>query len=488
MKNFIKKRDYINNKIVNLVLSAQTIFGTFSVGSVFLRDYPNNLDNKFYIQYALLFIAYFITYFRNKFSMQFKLYYVVLGLTLIMINAMMYLGFLASSKIYIVLCPVVTLILLDLRKAIIWFAILTSLYLFFAYQFITGGIIYNIDVIKFINSPKAWITDGIILFITLSCLFYIIHNYKKFADTNIDHIVKQNKKLENAKKGIIRHRDLLQQKVEQKTKSLDSANNELKSTIDELFNQNDLINKQNSELQAILSTLNEAKIQISKLGKIQLIDVLQPILTHEGITAVNYLVNSYFDLHNLLKLEQFKDNKALNNIQDNIEKAVSSGVKIAFNITETAIPYELNLRNIIEKSINNCCKYVDSEIKINTQFIDKHIKTKSQHNYNFLYLLYNNLLLCLFNILQEGGQLTVIDNSSSDKFCTEFIAIAYKTKINEKELGLGRIIKDKKSIFNNLKLGVEVSQKLINEIGGDLIINKKDNEIEIKTCLPLNRH
>jgi signal transduction histidine kinase len=240
---------------------------------------------------------------------------------------------------------------------------------------------------------------------TLKGFFYVVITSIFFFFFIKKHLTK----LRNTELELEKHKNNLQQLVEDKTRKLDHAIAELSSSNTALNEKNEIINQQNIQLKKALTELKNTQSHLIQVEKMASLGVLTAGISHEINNPLNYILGGLTGLENHLSEVISSDQKVklyLNSIRTGVNRATSivSGLNQLSRNKET---YEEDCD--IHEIINNCITILDSQLKnkieIKKQFSSQPLWISG--NVGKLHQVFINILINSIQAIEIKGIITI---------------------------------------------------------------------------------
>lgn len=171
--------------------------------------------------------------------------------------------------------------------------------------------------------------------------------------------------IQNAKlhKDLKDHKDNLEKLVQEKTKDLNAAIEELQAANEELYEKNKIINTQNVELKATLEHLKETQSQLLQSEKMASLGTLTAGVAHEINNPLNFIMGAYVGLQKHFKKEPCSDDKEIAILLESI----ITGIERISNIVNSLNKFSGNSVNLKENCnihyiIDNCLTVLNNQI------------------------------------------------------------------------------------------------------------------------------
>lgn len=397
--------------VVNLILKVGLIVLFIADIALIARDFPNVFSLQNILQNFFLFILFILVIFKHKISFSFKVGFIVWAAYLIIILGLVYRGFIASSKFYIILIPVISSLIVSYKKSIALLALFIITYLVIGFLISNNTILnkYSVLDIRYIS----WISEAVIIFLGGFTILYIGNNYNKKLNLNHIEILNKNKELE-------KHRNNLEVLINIRTEDLKTTYERLKSTNKELSEKNEIIHEQNTELKATLQHLKQAQSQLIQAEKMASLGTLTAGIAHEINNPLNYIMGAYYNLTNIHKENTYKENTdKIGLILDSLRTGVERSSNIIkglnqFSRSSRALDEKCNVHSIIDNCLNILYNKIKHRIKVNKQYYVSDIVVKG--NVGDLHQVFINIILNAIDaIISEGtiNILTKVENKNA---------------------------------------------------------------------------
>jgi C4-dicarboxylate-specific signal transduction histidine kinase len=273
------------------------------------------------------------------------------------------------------------------------------------------SIIDNIDLLTQIQTYKGW------FYVLITALLFFL-----FLKKHLNRLRLTERELE-------KHKNNLENLVEEKTKKLDVIIEKHRAANDELSIKNGIINSQNVELKEALCHLEETQSQLFQVEKMASLGVLTAGVAHEINNPLNYILGGLTGLENYLDTEK-KQNDKINLFL----KSIKTGVDRASAIVSGLEKFSRNKENYEEDCemngiIENCLAILNSQLK-------NRIKVLKNYSGNNLIVSGNSgeLHQVIINILANACQ--SIDNEGTISITTGKVDKEITIKIEDTGCGI----------------------------------------------------
>lgn len=193
----IRTQDYseLQNRIVNISIIIFSIFLTMAHIGTTIRALNYKLDIPYYIQSFDLLVLLLLTLFRKHLNFKIKAYVIILITFSVIFASLLSVGFLASSKLYIIVIPIYLYFVLSYRKAIFTFILYILLFILFGYLYVGGFLDYNFNLNDYLSKPVVWVIESINIIALSLGILIVIHYYSKSLMENYKEIQSKNEEL-----------------------------------------------------------------------------------------------------------------------------------------------------------------------------------------------------------------------------------------------------------------------------------------------------
>jgi len=297
-------------------------------------------------------------------------------------------------------------------------------------------------------------------------------------------------KLRNTELELEKHKNNLQRLVEEKTKELDTAIEDLSATNEELNEKNGIINKQNFELKETLQQLKETQSQLFQAEKMASLGVLTAGIAHEINNPLNYILGGTTGLEDYFEGEKIH-NERISLFIDSIKTGVDRA---------SSIVSELNQLNSCKETYREDCEIhtiIENCLVLVNNPLEKKIKYFKEFADGELFVLGNigQLHQALINILINANQ--SIENEGSIFISTEKKGGSVCIKIADTGCGIAKVNLSKitdpffttKEPGKGTGLGLSITYNIIQAHKGQISFQSEPNKGTTVTIeLPINNH
>lgn len=193
--NVNKSIDALKNKIVNQTYIGLSIMAFVAILFVGIRSFSYGFSANFYILSLLVLMMWSITIWRNRFGLKFKLYLIMFLVLCALISGLHQLGFLATSRIYILVIPIFISFLFDYKKSLILLICYMLVYITYAFLFTNNYLTYSYQLNSYVSSYLSWCIEGIAILYTSWGLLYVGTSFNKSLIEHSLKVEKQNNTL-----------------------------------------------------------------------------------------------------------------------------------------------------------------------------------------------------------------------------------------------------------------------------------------------------
>ena len=191
---------HIRDEIVDWVLLACSALGIVAQTFATLRMIYIGFSYVIMSQNLIIIALIGITIKRKSIGLSVKTAIVLFIIYAIFLSSFVKFGFLASSKVYLVIAPIFSAFILGYRKTIILILVSVAIYFVVGFLFIREILIYSFDVKEYIMSTNSWLMDGSIIILTAIAVMIIGNQYGKSLISKIRDLEIRNKEVSDSEK------------------------------------------------------------------------------------------------------------------------------------------------------------------------------------------------------------------------------------------------------------------------------------------------
>lgn len=214
------------------------------------------------------------------------------------------------------------------------------------------------------------------------------------------------------------HRDNLELLVKEKTKELDKLIEELQSTNDELQEKNSIINNQNEELLATLSSLRETQSKLIQSEKMASLGTLTAGIAHEINNPLNYIMGSYVVLKNYFKKEPCNNQEYIDDLLEKLKSGLDKSTNIVsglnqFSRDNKSLEEDCDLNSIIENCLIMLTHQIKHRIDVKRFYTNKEAIIKG--NVGQLHQAFTNILTNAVQSIEDKGTIILKSEAQNGK-------------------------------------------------------------------------
>ncbi|WP_132434389.1 GAF domain-containing sensor histidine kinase [Natronoflexus pectinivorans] len=285
-----------------------------------------------------------------------------------------------------------------------------------------------------------------------------------------------------------KYKNHLEDLVQEKTNSLDTAIEELMAANEDLFEKNEIINNQNEELKTALQNLKDAQSQLIQSEKMASLGTLTAGVAHEINNPLNFLTGASLGLENYLEKEAHKDDEELKLLVESIQTGVERISNIVRGLNQfSRYNPDFNEECQISTILENCLIMMNNQIKDKIT-VEKDFSTglKTMGNVGKIHQLFMNLLLNSVHAIDNEGKITIKTFPRGEKFAV--------IEIEDSGSGIDANIIHKitdpffttKAPGKGTGLGLSISYNIIKEHKGQLKFESEPGKgTKVQVLLPL---
>lgn len=307
--------------------------------------------------FLTILLAFSIYLFRKRIKILYKTWGIFIILFNLVITDLFVYGLYSFDKVFIVVIPFYSLMVLSLRKTIILYSLIMIAFFILAYLFITEKLVINANILARSVDPGVWIES----FLIISAVAAIVTVFSTKYNNNIATVLID---LEEKNETLSKHKSTLETTVQKRTKELENANLNLKKTNEDLSKKSQIIHNKNAELKTTMEHLKNTQSQLVQADKMASLGVLTAGVAHEINNPLNYILGGYTGLEKYFR-ENGNEKKEeiailLNSIKVGVDRAsdIVTGLN-QFSRSKDSYDEECDIHSIID----NCLVMLSSELK-----------------------------------------------------------------------------------------------------------------------------
>lgn len=469
------KLDELRASFIDTMLAVAVIIGVFATFFTILRDYPDYINSFTYARIGFLLLFSLIFFFRKKFSGNQKIPLLIFAVALQFYLSVQNLGFFSTMKLFIILGPVVMVFILPRTASIIMAGLFSVIYFYSSWNLMTGIKKYNNPPSILLTDIYHWSTELGSTVICVVTIIIMITRFRSELSSSISEITRKNEKLKTSRKEIDEFNSNLEKLIDEKTIDVKNAVDDLATQNRDLKSLNSGIQKYNQEISEATAKLNLIQERVVMSDKMASLGLLTAGVCHEIKNPLNHIHGSSLILEKFLKSEPSPPD------QIKLFDALNTGVKRIKTIIESLNQFDhtssqsgawvnpatviKNCRSILEHLFNPGIEY---EFETNSEMAEIQISS------DLLHQVVLNILQNAVESLPEKGNIHVALLTSDQKVIIE---------ISDNGKGIPDEIRSQvtdpffstKPTEMHTGLGLYHVQKLMNDIGGKLIIESEVN-------------
>ena len=225
-------------------------------------------------------------------------------------------------------------------------------------------------------------------------------------------------KIRLSEKEMKRHKNNLENLIQEKTEDLDTAISKLSMINEELKNKSTVINTQNYELKSTLKELKDTQDQLLHADKMASLGIMTAGIAHEINNPLNYITGGVTGLESYLSEEELNNEKIslfINSIKAGVQRVSSivSGLNQMSRNVES-LDEKCNINNIIE----NCLLIMHNQLKDRVEIVKNYSapQTTTHGNVSQLHQVFSNILLNASQSIKNKGTINIVTKLEENNF------------------------------------------------------------------------
>lgn len=477
MKKQYDEIDDVKERILNTTLLVGVILGVIT----FILSLNNYFESELRINYLLNLIVIFgffiVYYYRSRLSLATKSIVTIIGLFVLSFVDIFKLGPYSPTKILLVLIPFYASISFSSKRIIAFSVVAITIYFCLAYGFISGLIDSTIDLNARGIRLSSWLVNLSLIVIIAWVIITIVNQFNKTFYKLLHDLEEQNKELKA-------HRENLEGLVAERSKDLESANEELSAINEELQQSQNIIETQNLQLKSTLDYLTETQGKLVQSEKMASLGVLSAGVAHEINNPLNFIVGGLFGLEKFFNARSSEEQDEvciyLNSIKTGVDR-VSNIVSALgqFSRKNESLSEVCDIHTIIENCLVILSHQLDGKINVIKEYNSGSSTVKG--NVGKLHQVFTNILSNSIQAIESKGTITVKTSATANYLIAEIqdtgcgiskedLARVTDPFFSTKDPGMG------------VGLGLSIVYNIINEHNGEFSI---ESEVGVGTKVKL---
>lgn len=391
MEQLINTMTEAKIKIINRSLIASAIIGAASYLLSLYRFFLQGFHISFLINLVIIITVIILAFMRNRLSLTFKTYVLIALILMLALADCISYGLLATTRMYLVLIPLFSIISLSLRQTIVIFSGALLTYLAIGYLH-TKGIFTlpaDIELTVYFKGFYPWLIRSLHYMLSATIILLVTRTFISTYSALIDE---------------------LERVIKERTDDLEASNEELKATNEEIFGHREA-------LQKALSDLQSAQDQLVHSEKMASLGVLTAGVAHEINNPLNFINSGITGIESYIKENLPDHEQALAPLVEGVQVGVKRASDIVASLGRysregDAEPKPLNVHVLLD----NCLIMLQHELKHRITIV----KQYTGNSYIFtgkegkLHQAFLNLLINAVQAITDRGSITLSTKTTGD--------------------------------------------------------------------------
>jgi signal transduction histidine kinase len=464
MKAGINQIDDVKNQIIDTSLVVSSIIGALAYLISLYRFFLTGFNISFVVNLLIVVSVIALTLIRKWLNITVKTYLLIAIILLLSLFDAINYGLLSSTRIYLILIPLFSIISLSLSNTLIVFGFTIVCFLITGYLHNRGYLTIppEYEANKYVLEMYPWVIISVHLILIASIILLVTRRFI------------------SAYSGFIAN---LETVVRERTDELETTNEELQATNEELSDHREA-------LETALKELQNTQNQLVHSEKMASLGVLTAGVAHEINNPLNFINGGVMGIENYLH-ENLKEHES--ELAPLIE-GIQTGVKRASDIVASLShysrhDYSSNIECDIHAIIDNCLVMLQNQIKHKIEIQ----KDYTEKKYNFtgkegkLHQAFLNILINAVQAIEDKGFISVMTTVMKNNLV---IAISDTGCGIEPEI-LPRITEPfftTKETGKGIGLGLWITYNIIQDHQGTLLFESQQGTgTKVTITFPLNK-
>jgi len=274
-----------------------------------------------------------------------------------------------------------------------------------------------------------------------------------------------------------KHKDNLEILVQEKTKDLDAAIEELRGANESLYDQNEIINSQNTELIATLQHLKNTQTHLLQAEKMASLGTLTAGVAHEINNPLNFLMGAYYNLDIYCKNEDLRHKEEMSVFLEVIKTGIDrissiTGSLNKFSSDNNSMNEVCNIRSIIENCLFIANYQIQQKAQVTTSYFDENCSCKG--NGSKLHQAFLHIITNAVQSIKIKGNISII--TIADKSGKNVIIEFTDDGVGIEKEDIPRITDPfytTRDPGKGIGLGLSITYNIISEHKGELVFESK---------------
>lgn len=378
-------------RIIDRSLIASAIIGAASYLLSLYRFIMQGFHISFLINLVIIVMVILLTFARHRLSLSFKTYVLIALILLLALSDCISYGLLSTTRIYLVLIPLFSIISLSLRQTLVIFSTALLAYLAIGYLHVKGifAIPADIELTVYFKGYYPWMIRSLHYALIATIILLVTRTFISTYSALIDE---------------------LKRVIKERTDDLKASNEELKATNEEIFGHREA-------LQKALSDLQSAQDQLVHSEKMASLGVLTAGVAHEINNPLNFINGGITGIESYIKENLPEHQQAIAPLVEGVQVGVKRASDIVASLGRYSREGDAEPKPFdVHALLDNCLIMLQHELKHRITIV----KQYTGNSFIFvgkegkLHQAFLNLLINAVQAISDRGTIILSTKIASD--------------------------------------------------------------------------